>query len=169
MIKYCFSFLLVAILLTACATLPAEAPPVGETPSPQPSSAPPKSELPTEAVIVYSRNGGIAGLDEVWTIYPDGSVSHAVHPQGEGPEKQYQVPADEAANLLAQLQALGFFELTGSYMPLDTCCDRITYGIEARSGEQTNRVVTLDGAPQTPPELWQAIDLLNAFIAQFQQ
>jgi hypothetical protein len=118
---------------------------------------------------VYSRDGGIAGLNEVWTIYPDGSVSHAVHPQGEGPEKQYQVSVDEVAGLLSQLQALGFFELTGSYMPLDTCCDRITYGIEARRGRQANRVITLDGAPQTPPELWQAIDLLNAFIAQFQQ
>ena len=90
-----FSLLIVA--LAGCATLPAEAPSPSdtpaatETPAPTVTSAatattPPKSELPAEAVIVYKRSGGIAGLDEMWTIYPDGNVTHALHPLGEGPE-----------------------------------------------------------------------------------
>jgi hypothetical protein len=172
------TFSLLIIVLTGCATLPAEAPAPTETPAPTASPAPsatpavtattpPKSELPGEAVIVYKRNGGIAGLDEMWTIYPDGNVTFAAHAQGEGPERLYQVEAAEVAALVDTLETLGFFALTGNYLPLNTCCDRITYDIEARSDDQYNHVATLDGAEGTPPELWQAIDALNKFVGQF--
>ena len=171
-----FSLLIVA--LAGCATLPAEAPSPTDTPAatetPAPTATlaatattPPKSEVPAEAVIVYKRSGGIAGLDEMWTIFPDGNVTFAAHAQGEGPEMMYQVDAAEVTDLLDNLETLGFFTLTGNYKPLDTCCDRITYEIEARSGDLINHVVTLDAAPGTPPELWQAIDALNAFVGQF--
>jgi len=171
MFKVIASSLLI-IALAGCATLPAEAPAPTETPAPSATpgataTTPPKSELPGEAVIVYKRSGGIAGLDEMWTIYPDGNVAFAAHAQGEGPERLYQVEAAEVAALVDTLDTLGFFALTGNYMPLDTCCDRITYDIEARSGDLVNHVVTLDAAPNTPPELWQAIDALNAFVGQF--
>jgi len=171
MFKVIASSLLI-IALAGCATLPAEAPAPTETPAPSATPAatattPPKSELPGEAVIVYKRSGGIAGLDEMWTIYPDGNVAFAAHAQGEGPERLYQAEAAEVAALVDTLETLGFFTLTGNYLPLDTCCDRITYDIEARSGDLINHVVTLDAAPNTPPELWQAIDALNAFVGQF--
>jgi len=171
MFKVIASSLLI-IALAGCATLPAEAPAPTETPAPSATpgataTTPPKSELPGEAVIVYKRSGGIAGLDEMWTIYPDGNVAFAAHAQGEGPERLYQVEAAEVAALVDTLDTLGFFALTGNYMPLDTCCDRITYDIEARSGDLVNHVVTLDAAPNTPPELWQAIDALNEFVGQF--
>lgn len=169
------AFFLLIIALTGCATLPAEAPLPTDTPAPTATAipvatatTPPKSELPTEAAIVYKRSGGIAGLDEMWTIYLDGSVAFASHAQGEGPEKMYQADPAEVTALLDTLDTLGFFALTGKYLPLDTCCDRITYDIEARKGDQFNHVTTLDAAPGTPPELWQAIDALNAFIAQFE-
>ena len=166
------AFSLLIIVLAGCATLPAEAPAPTDTPAPSATPAatattPPKSELPGEAVIVYKRSGGIAGLDEIWTIYPDGNVAHAEHYLGEGPERLYQADVAEVAALVDTLETLGFFALTGNYLPLDTCCDRITYDIEARSGDLINHVVTLDAAPNTPPELWQAIDALNAFVGQF--
>ena len=170
MFKTTMTILLICFLLAACATLPAAQPPATATPPP-PSATPaiePASELPAEAAILYRRSGGIAFRDEVWTIYPDGRVTKVINPQGEGPEKEWQVPAADVAALISRLAELGFFELTGSYMPLDTCCDRITYDIEARRGEQVNHVVTLDAAPDVPDEVWQAIDALNAFIAQFE-
>ena len=167
MFKLTLTTLLIGFLLAACATPPAGAPEASETALPlgATATAPPKSELPAEAAIIYRRSGGIAGREETWTIYPDGRVTKTLQPQG---EKVWQVPATDVAALLSRLDELGFFALSGSYMPLDTCCDRITYDIEARSGTQVNHVVTLDAAPNVPDKLWQAIDALNAFTGQFE-
>jgi hypothetical protein len=173
MLKLSALYLLLAVLLISCATPPAQAPTatempaVIETPPPPQATGIPDSELPAEAVILYSRRGGIAGRDEVWAIYPDGSVAHPVNPGGEAPEMSYQVDPAQVSRLLDRLDELGFFEMRGEYLPQDTCCDRITYKIEARSGRQVNRVITLDAAPGAPAELWQAIEALNAFIGQF--
>ena len=169
MFKTPLIILSIYFLLSACATLPAQ-PPISTGTPPPPSPIPtlaPESASPAEPAILYRRSGGLAFRDELWTIYPDGRVTKVVNPEGEGPEKEWQVPPEEVAALVNRLAKLGFFELTGSYMPLDTCCDRMTYDIEAHRGEQVNHVVTIDAAPDTPPNLWKAIEALNAFIGQF--
>lgn len=182
--RYLFIYTTVTILLlTACGpavssetaptpptaaptTNPAQAtpdsPPAGTTPLPPAltgSKDADKGEaVMGDAVIVYQRSGGFAGVQEQWAIYPDGQI---VASDG----RQWQVPSEQVEQLLAEIETLGFFEMDGSYMPLDTCCDRFTYVIMVRHHDDTVKTVTtIDASPDTPPELWRVIDEMSSLV-----
>jgi hypothetical protein len=114
-------------------------------------------ELPRGAVIVFRRSGGIAGLDEEWTLYADGRV---VSKDG----RQWQTSAEQVSGLLERLDALGFFDLEATTAPVVPCCDRFYYELAVIGNEQTNTVATYDGAPDTPPGVWQAIEAVTNFL-----
>ncbi|MBN1580367.1 MAG: hypothetical protein JXA89_06665 [Anaerolineae bacterium] len=110
-----------------------------------------------KAVLVYQRSGGFAGLSEQWEVFADGRI---VTDDG----RQAQVPVEKVTALLQMVEELGFFTMTGNYMPRDTCCDRFTYVLTIRNGDQKNTVQTIDAAPNTPNALWDILDAVNQFI-----
>jgi len=114
-----------------------------------------------EAAVIFQRSGGFAGLSEGWAIYPDGRVTAS-----DG--REWQASPERVERLLADIEALGFFEMRDRYMPLNTCCDRFTYEVTIRRGDKLNQVTTLDAAPDTPPELWQILDTVSSFVASLQ-
>lgn len=118
--------------------------------------------LPEGATIVFRRSGGIAGLDEEWTIYSDGRIT-----SGDG--GAWQIAPERVKALVKQIDEKGFFELKGRYLPLDTCCDRFTYEVRVDEGDQANSVTTMDGAPDVPSELWQVIEEINALLLSLEE
>jgi len=159
--------------------LPPEATPTTDTsrsasgsPPPEATPLPPKVEPSTplesedkgkgretigDAVIVYQRSGGFAGVHEQWTVYPDGRITAS-----DG--REWQVAPERVEQLLADIEALGFFEMSGRYMPLNTCCDRFTYEITVRSGDRVHTATTIDAASNTPAELWRVIDEISRLV-----
>jgi hypothetical protein len=115
------------------------------------------TEAGGEAAIVYRRSGGFAGVSEQWAVYPDGRIT-----AGNG--RQWQVKPERVEQLLDDIQALGFFEMKGRYMPLNTCCDRFTYEITVRRGGMVHTVVTIDAAPDAPVALWQILEEVNNLL-----
>jgi hypothetical protein len=115
-------------------------------------------DLPADAVLQFQREGGITGASEVWTVYADGRV--------EGPEgAAAQLDPQDLDELLAEIDSAGFFAMEPDYMPLDTCCDRITYQLTVRRSDgQQMTVRTLDAAEETPEALWTIIDEVSALL-----
>lgn len=121
--------------------------------TPTPSQAEPvrstsdkSTELSEGAVITYQMSGGFAGKTQQWAIYADGRITRS-----DG--REWQITPAEVEQLLADIKAAGFFELGDSYMPLNTCCDRITYTLTVKSDDQVKTVTTMDAAPNVPEEL----------------
>jgi hypothetical protein len=114
--------------------------------------------VPENAVIVYSKEGGFAGLMETWTIYADGQIL--------GNEGQsLQAPPQVVDGLVSLAENVGFFDLKNSYLPENTCCDFFIYTLTVRNCEQVHSVVTMDDAPGTPEELWQILNDIQALLA----
>lgn len=146
---------------TSDSPLPPEAtpvPPRAEPSTPVESEGTGKGRVAIgDAVIIYQRSGGFAGVHEQWTVYPDGRIT-----ANDG--REWQVAPERVKQLLADIEALGFFEMTGRYMPLNTCCDRFTYEITVRSGDRVHTATTIDAAPNTPAELWRVIDEISRLV-----
>ena len=165
-------FILAGVLFTAaCATLPAgeQRNPVAPTEAATPSEAQtgkPGSNQAEGIVIEFRRSGGFAGVEETWTVYSDGRVTATGMGNSNSQIESMQVPPEAVGDLLGEIEGLGFFELTGNYMPLDTCCDRFTYEVVVYNGDKVHRVSTIDAAPDVPPTLWQVIDAISQFVEQ---
>ncbi len=110
-----------------------------------------------QVVITYERSGGIAGINERWLIYSDGSVVDA---QGRGGQAQ----AEEVAALLQRIKAAGFFSWAEVYQPANPCCDRMTHVLTVTLDGQTHRVLVLDGTEEAPPALFEVLDAVQALI-----
>ncbi|MEW5958790.1 MAG: protealysin inhibitor emfourin [Chloroflexota bacterium] len=141
-------------------------PPATPTPATSPveqEKQPPgrQPEALGQAVLLFRRSGGLAGISEQWLIYADGRVT-----VDEG--REWQAGAERVEQLLKTIDTLGFFELDGTYLPLDTCCDRFTYEITVRFDGKINTVTTIDAAPNAPPALQQVISEISRFLAEAQ-
>lgn len=133
-------------------------PPTAKTPTPVASKDTDKGRATIgDAVIIYQRSGGFAGVHEQWTVYPDGRITAS-----DG--REWQVAPERVEQLLADIETSDFFEMSGRYMPLNTCCDRFTYEITVRSGDRVHTVTTMDAAPNTPAELWRVIDEISRLV-----
>jgi len=95
------------------------------------------------AVITFERSGGIVGISELWSIYLDGRVIEAEGAAG-------QVPADEVSQLLAEIDAAGFFEWPPPARSLESCADCFTYSITVEYQGKTNRITIVDGGSGAP-------------------
>ena len=112
-----------------------------------------------DALLLFERTGGMMGIgsnDQTWHFYGDGRVTVS-----DG--RSWQVDSQQIATLVKDILALGFTDFADSYMPQDTCCDRFTYTLIIKEGDWVYQTTTMDGA-DGPPELFQAIDLINQFI-----
>lgn len=112
-------------------------------------------EISDGRVIIYQREGGIAGLSEKWIIYDDGTL---IDPDG----VQRQVDPQQAQTIIGMANIMSFNE---SYVPLDNCCDRMTYTITFHVDGETKRVTTTDGAQQ-PEELTAVFNALGQLLAE---
>jgi hypothetical protein len=137
------------------------------SPAQTPIIAPPEAEgqapgkLPQaigEAVIIYQRSGGFVGVSEQWTIYSDGRIT-----TGDG--REWQVTPQQVEQVLHNVEALGFFEMSGRYMSRTVCCDRFTYEITVRHGSEVKRITTVDAAPNTPANLWRIIEEISGLVS----
>lgn len=122
-------------------------------------SQPQAAGLSDGAVIVYGRSGGLKGIDanEIeWRFYADGRIQAS-----DG--RSWQKSPEEIQQMLADLEANGFFELEQKYLPADTCCDRFTYVITADNGSQAQRVITMDGTDM-PDDLARVLQLFDELL-----
>lgn len=168
------SITLLVGLLVAC-TAPAE--PTGNEPvyqTAEPTDASDKEDaaatsapaaeskteiMPDGAVLVYERSGGLKGIgpsEFSWTFYADGRI---VGSDG----REWQVPPEEIEKLVDDIMNLGFAEFEASYIPEDTCCDRVTHTLTVQDEGQVYTVSVLDGA-EAPAELFQAADMANNYL-----
>ena len=110
-----------------------------------------------DAVIVFHRSGGFAGVDEQWLIYADGRI--------EGPEGvQRQVEPEQVQALLETITTNEFFALDDSYVPLDSCCDRFSYELTVRLDNNQKTIHTIDDAPEQPQQLTQILSAVDALL-----
>ncbi len=120
-----------------------------------------KANIPDDAAIVFHRSGGIAGVDEQWTVYRDGRV---VANDG----RAWQITAEQVEQLLADIEALGFFQLDNDFTPFDTCCDRFTYSLTVHNDDMVKTVTTIDDAANTPDALWNVLERVNSLLVSLQ-
>ena len=147
-------FLLLLLLVSGCTVETAHAPEDGiaETPT----LAPTATFAPNTAVI-FKRSGGLAGLEETWTIFTDGRVET-------NSATQPELSTDAVAQLLNSLETAGFFELDERYLPDDTCCDRFLYEVTAVQGSNRHTVTTLEATPDMPEALQQTLRLIQTAL-----
>lgn len=147
----CLTFL---VLLPACAVETAHAPEdgVAETPTIAPTAT-----LGSNTAVIFKRSGGITGLNEQWTIFTDGRIDT-------NSPSQPQLSAEEVEQLLNSLESAGFFELDGSYLPEDTCCNRFYYELTAVQNSTFHSVKTLEATPDMPEALQQALRLIQTIL-----
>lgn len=116
----------------------------------------PTRDLAPNTAVIFHQAGGIAGIEQEWIIYTDGRI--------QGPNNsEREVAPEQVEQLLDSIEATGFFELNGTYLPEDTCCDRFFYTITVVNGSQVHTVKTLDGTPDMPEALQQTLNILQTF------
>lgn len=129
-----------------------------------PSRLPPVATVTPEVtldnsrlLIIFSRSGGLAGVDEEWRIYADGRINDKLG-------QKLQVSATTVDRLWFSIRDSGFFAFAETYLPKDSCCDRFTYVITVRDGDNEHTVTTIDQAPSAPQELFDIIQSLNTLL-----
>lgn len=111
----------------------------------------------SDTVIVYGRSGGFAGLQQEWTIYPDGRIDF---PDG----SQKQVDPAQIQTLFDTIRTANFQSLNDSYLPKDTCCDLFTYTVTVQTDSEKQTITTMDGASNVPVELTAVLQTINQLI-----
>jgi len=108
------------------------------------TAAPPPFSA-TSPVIIVSQEGGIAGIQQSWEIYPDGAVVS-------GGAEVCRVADSVISSILSSSSETGFF--TTSYTsPPAICCDYFTFTLTLHSGERANTISISDGDSKAPQEL----------------
>ena len=157
--------LFVASLLSACGQVAAQDNPNAQNTAEPVTTEEDKAPAPTSkgsdkldgAVITFHLGGGLAGVDQTWTIYPDGRV---VYPKGE----EQNLDAAQVATLLDDIETMGFFEMKDTYGQFTKCNDCFTYTLTVSSGGKVKTVTTTEGAKDSPPELIQILAKINALV-----
>ena len=113
-------------------------------------------------VIVYERDGGIAGTHDVWRIYANGRVAATSKARG---DSQAQLPDSAVTDAVKRIVDGGFFKLQDSYLPANRGADRFTYKLTIIQ-EGTLKTVTTMDATEQPAALSSALDVVNGLIQQ---
>lgn len=154
-----FLMLMIVTLLAACTpaggTVPTPAPTAKPTASAVAQATPAASPTtrptavvtsPADPVIVYERSGGIAGVREKWTVYPDGRVVTQA-----GRERRLAPEAVEA--LVAELERAGVFRLDNEYGVGGSCRDCFTATLTVRRDDMLKQVTAVLEDQATPAEV----------------
>jgi len=157
-------FLAAMIGLTACTS----GAPIARSQGASPLTSP----LPTrewtmsgseDAMMVFERSGGLAGVQEVWRFYEDGRV---VKTERRGNATvEAQLSPDLVKDAVQRIVEEGFMDLADEYMPANRCYDRFTYRLTIAHAGTVKTVTTMDGA-EWPPALVRALEVVNSLIGQ---
>ena len=147
--------LLSLLALMGCAAIPAAA---TATPASEPSPAIEAAAVGDEVVLVFRRGGGIAGVDESWTMYGDGRVVDA-----SGTETNVDDAA--VAALVEQARSAGFFEQQLSPPKMSSCRDCFTYQLTISAAEQKNSISFEDAQDGVPDSIWDLAAAVQALVA----
>jgi hypothetical protein len=161
--RFMLPLLMLFIVLTQLACAPTQLP-TASLPPTQPtvfstrvSTQDPVQDLPDGAVFAYRRSGGIAGLDETFTIFTDGRITSSGG-------KEWHVSHPEVERLLKEIEPVGMFQLEQSGPYIVPCCDRMSYTLVVRLDGKTHTIQTYDGAVDQPEAIQKAIDAMNSFL-----
>jgi hypothetical protein len=116
-------------------------------------------------VIVYERDGGIAGTHDVWRIYADGRVQATLKAKG---STQAQLSAGVVNDAVKSIVDGGFFKLQDSYLPANRGADRFTYRLTIIQGRTLKTVTTMDATEQ-PAALSNALNIVGGLVRQAAQ
>jgi hypothetical protein len=135
------------------------------------SASEPAAEIPGPdlqgAVVFFERSGGLAGELLTVRIYPDGTVERAQgEPALDMPVETAMIDPATVEALVAELEAVGYFDLERTYLPDDLCCDRYLYLVSVQGAEEVQTVEALEATPETPDALWQSVERIEAVIAE---
>lgn len=159
--KITIVLILFALVLTACSALGAKAKDENNadiekiTPSPGKASM----ELEADPVIVYQRSGGIAGVDEEWSIYATGKIV-----QKDG--KEFSVDPVKVAVLLETVETagLGEFKPASGIGGISNCKDCFTYTLTLFGDEKPLTISAQDGAKDVPEAFWTLINQIHELV-----
>ncbi len=109
-------------------------------------------------IIVYQREGGIAGKSEKWTIYQTGRIV-----TGDGTE--WQVPADQVKPLFDLVESPDFGKLKDSYPAAGACDDCYTHTLTVYHEGERQTVTFVEGS-DLPVDLQQLLGELNRSVSR---
>ncbi len=114
---------------------------------------------PDELVVGYERSGGLAGVNERWSIYAGGRI---VNQNGE----TITVDAAKVTDLLDAIDTAGFFDMKSASIigGLNNCKDCFSYKLTVTSNGQTNTITTYDGAKGLPDSFWAILKQVNDLV-----
>jgi hypothetical protein len=117
------------------------------------------------AVIVLERNGGSACIDELFAVYPDGRIA------GDDGTRtaEGQVTPATVTQLVANLEALGWFTdrlYSTSHTPCREC---FTYFTSVTSGDRSKTIQAVDGGTDAPSEYWLVTSRVSAILPKFSE
>ena len=115
-----------------------------------------------DAAIVYQRFGGSGCVDQLYGLYPDGRVTGVDGTQA----VETQVEPSAVADLVANLEGLGWFTdemYTTWHHP---CAECYTYEITVTSGDQTKTVGAVDGGTDAPAKYWLVTSRISALLPE---
>ena len=110
-----------------------------------------------EEAVEYTRNGGFAGISERWRFFANGRIIDA---QG----VEYMVSETDMADLLDEIEALGFFDWEVGPRRLGSCADCFTYTINAYRNGRSNQISFVDGQADVPVGIWTILDRIQAVL-----
>ena len=150
--------ILIMIQLLSCVpTESDQGPPPSPTIERTDTPTDPREEKMGGAVIIYQRSGGFAGISEAWTFYADGRIISI-------DETEYNLEAEQVSRLLTEIEALGFFEMSGSGKLFSDCRDCFSHQLTAKGGGKFNSISAVDGAPGTQDQFWKILEKINEIL-----
>jgi simple sugar transport system permease protein len=116
------------------------------------------------AAIVYERNGGPRCIDEVYGIYPDGTIV------GDNGVNQIQTTtsADTVGQLLASIRGFGWFTPAMYNTWHDPCGQCYGYYVTVTDQGEAKTVRGVNGGTDAPSDYWQVISLIKAIVPPFE-
>lgn len=112
------------------------------------------------SAIVFQRFGGSRCVDELFGIYPDGRIVGYDGSQ----ELEAQVEPESVAELVSNLEGLGWFTnemYTTWHHPCGEC---YTYSVAITSGDQSKTVGAVDGGTDAPAKYWLVTSRISAIL-----
>ena len=168
--KFAIFLIFLALALTACQSSGAQANGAATdearkiTPSPGQAALnlQPDQNTPAagEAVVVFERSGGFAGVNDQWTIFSDGKI---VKDSGE----TATISTDQLSALLSAVDAAGFYDMKpgSSLGNASNCKDCFTYTLTITNNGQTNTISAQDGSKNLPDAFWSLIQQINTLVS----
>lgn len=117
------------------------------------------------AAVFFEQTGGIAGIQTTYRIYASGMIEK--ESGGGGPDQGVSaISVDPAAvaQLLSDLERLGFFDQKSPGNDEFPCCDFFVYELAAQSRDQMASITVVETGDEPAAPEWEYIELVRTFI-----